>query len=155
MANTFLAAQGVDMKKSLVEDDRFAVVKELLNRAPQKFILPVDFTWERERALDIGPQTIQLFIRYLQKAGTIFWNGPLGWTDSGRERFIHGTEALARTIALADATTVIAGGDTLAIVDRYHLEKKMRFRSTGGGATLAFLAGDTLPGYGNYRPGTR
>ncbi len=155
MANTFLAAQRVDLKKSVVEEDRQDVVKGLLNRAPQKFILPVDFVWERDRALDIGPQTIQLFIRQLAKANTIFWNGPLGWTDAGRERFLHGSEAIARALGASAAKTIVAGGDTLAVVDRYHLGRQMTFQSTGGGATLAFLAGEILSGFGNYQPGTR
>lgn len=146
MANTFLAAQGVDLKRSLIEPDRLDVIRGLLNRAPQKFILPIDFVWERDRALDIGSQTMALFRRYLAKAQLIFWNGPMGWTASGRERFMHGSKGVASAMAASSATTVVAGGDTLAIVDALHLAERMTFRSTGGGATLAYLAGDELPG---------
>ncbi|MEK7461057.1 MAG: phosphoglycerate kinase [Patescibacteria group bacterium] len=146
MANTFLAAQGVDLRRSLIERDRLEVVRGLLNRAPGKFILPIDFVWDRDRALDIGSQTVALYRRYLAKAKLIFWNGPMGWTASGRDRYFHGSEAMAESMSTSDATTIVAGGDTLAVVDRLHLEKKFSFRSTGGGATLAYLAGDELPG---------
>lgn len=146
MANTFLAAQGTDMRKSLVEVDRIEAAKELFNRAPQKFILPLDFVWERDRALDIGPQTVALFSRYIDKAKLVFWNGPMGWTASGRERFAHGTRTLAETCAKSPATTVAAGGDTLAIIDHYRLGKDFTFLSTGGGAALAFLSNNPMPG---------
>jgi 3-phosphoglycerate kinase len=146
MANTFLAALGVDVRRSLVEHDRLPVVRNLLNRAPQKFILPIDFIWERDRALDIGSQTTVLFTRYLDKAKLIFWNGPMGWTSSGRERFAHGSETIAQKMAASAATTIVAGGDTLALIDDLKLAKDFTFRSTGGGATLTYLAGDEMPG---------
>ena len=146
MANTFLTAQSVDLRRSLVERDRLDIIKGLLNRAPQKFILPIDFVWERDRALDIGSQTIALYQRYLTKAKLIFWNGPMGWTAAGRERYFHGSKAMAEGMVASSATTIVAGGDTLAVIDRYRLAKKFTFRSTGGGATLAYLAGEELPG---------
>lgn len=146
MANTFLAAQGIDMRRSLVETERLDIAKELFNRAPQKFILPLDFTWDRDRALDIGPQTAALFGKYLTKAKLIFWNGPLGETASGRERFRRGSVAVARAIGKSDATSIAAGGDTLALIDAERLTKDFSFLSTGGGAALAYLSGAEMPG---------
>lgn len=146
MANTFLASQGVDVAQSVVEHDRVKLAKDLLYRAPQKFLLPIDFEWDRGRALDIGPQTVALFSRHLAKAKMIFWNGPMGWTDSGRARFMRGTEGVARAIAASTAKSVVAGGDTLGVIDHLKLTNDFDFRSTGGGATLAYLGGEELPG---------
>lgn len=146
MANTFLAAQGTDMRKSLVENQRLDAAKDLFNRAPQKFILPLDFTWDRDRALDIGPQTVALYTRYLTKAKLIFWNGPMGWTSAGRELFARGSIGIAKAIAASSATSVAAGGDTLGLLDTHRLDKECTFLSTGGGATLTYLAGGEMPG---------
>ncbi len=146
MANTFLAAQGVDMASSVVERDRLSLAKDLLYRAPQKFLLPIDFEWDRKKALDIGPQTVAMYARHLAKAKLVFWNGPMGWTDSGRARFMRGTEGIARAIAKSPAKSIVAGGDTLGIIDQMKLTKDFTFRSTGGGATLAYLGGEELPG---------
>lgn len=146
MANTFLLAKGTDMKQSVVEPQRVDLAKDFLNRNPEKFVLPLDLVWERERILDIGDQTQAAFRRHLAKAGTIFWNGPLGWTESGRERFMHGSVAIAKALASSNATTIVAGGDTLALIDQLGLAKKMTFLSTGGGATLTYLAGGPMPG---------
>lgn len=151
MANTFLAAQGVDMAGSVVEHDRVSLAKDLLYRAPQKFLLPVDFDWERGRALDIGPQTSALFARQIAQAKLIFWNGPFGWTDSGRARFMRGTEAIAQAIVASRAKSVVAGGDTLGVIDQLKLADAFSFRSTGGGATLAYLGGAELPGLAALR----
>lgn len=146
MANTFLAAQGIDMRRSLVETDRLEAAKELFNRAPQKFIMPLDFTWDRDRVLDIGPQTVALFEKYFAKAKLIFWNGPMGWTDSGRDRFMQGTRAVAEAVGASSATSIAAGGDTLAIIDNEKLADSFTFLSTGGGASLAYLSGADMPG---------
>lgn len=146
MANTFLAAQGADLKKSVVETERLALAKDLLSRAPHKFILPLDFVWERDKALDIGPQTAALFARHIAKAQLVFWNGPMGWTAGGKERFYRGSKAVAAALAATEAKTVIAGGDTLEVVNQYDLADKMTFCSTGGGAALAYVGEQGLPG---------
>ncbi|MBI4175423.1 phosphoglycerate kinase [Candidatus Berkelbacteria bacterium] len=152
MANTFLAATGVDLKASVIDEERCVIAKQLFNRAPQKFLLPIDFVWDRDKALDIGPQTQALFARYIAKAALAFWNGPLGWTASGKERFFHGSEAIARALAAMNGTSIAAGGDTLAVIDRYQLTNDLSLLSTGGGAALAYLAGEELPGLKVFKP---
>ena len=164
MANTFLKAKGHDVAESLVEDDSLGIARDLLERAGHKLTLPVDVTvadrFEADafsqvvavdsvphgwRILDIGPRTLELFHERLVGAHTIVWNGPMGVFEF--PRFAKGTEALARMVAvLPEATTIIGGGDSAAAVKRSGLADKMSHISTGGGASLKFLEGKTLPG---------
>jgi phosphoglycerate kinase len=164
MANTFLKAEGYDVGESLVEDESLEMARDLLQQAGDKLVLPVDVTvadrfdaqafsqvvaagnvppgW---RILDIGPRTLEIFQGHLEKARTVVWNGPMGVFEF--PKFAQGTEAVARILAnLPNATTVIGGGDSAAAVKRAGLDEKMTHVSTGGGASLEFLEGKTLPG---------
>jgi phosphoglycerate kinase len=164
MANTFLKADGYDVGESLVEDNSVDTARDLIRRAGDKLSLPVDVTvadrfdadafaevvsvgsvppgW---RILDIGPRTLELFQEELTGAKTVVWNGPMGVFEF--PKFAHGTEAVARMLAaLPGATTIIGGGDSAAAVQRTGLADKMSHISTGGGASLEFLEGKTLPG---------
>jgi phosphoglycerate kinase len=164
MANTFLKADGYDVAESLVEDESLETARDLLRRAGEKLAVPVDVTVAdrfdadafsqvvivadvppRWRILDIGPRTLELFHDRLQGARTVVWNGPMGVFEF--PKFALGTEAIARMLAaLPEATTIIGGGDSTAAVKRTGLADKMSHISTGGGASLEFLEGKTLPG---------
>lgn len=164
MANTFLKADGYDVAESLAEEGSLDTARDLLARAGNKLVLPVDVTVAdrfdadafsqvvtvsgvppRWRILDIGPRTLELFQERLAGARTVVWNGPMGVFEF--PKFAVGTEAVARMLAaLPDATTIIGGGDSAAAVKRTGLAGKMSHISTGGGASLEFLEGKTLPG---------
>ena len=166
MANTFLAAQGYDMGKSLVEAEALPEAKRLLVEAPEQIFLPVDvavadsFSADTERvekdvdaiegeemALDIGPKTLVSFTDELQGAKLVVWNGPMGVFEF--EEFAKGTNALAYVLAdLVEegAQVVIGGGDSAAAVKKANLSDKMTHVSTGGGASLELLEGKELPG---------
>ena len=164
MANTFLKAQGKEIGESLVENDKLDVAQSLLCDGGQKLILPVDvlvadrFDEKAQtrtvsvnavpagwRILDIGPQTIELFSRYLGSARTVVWNGPMGVFEM--EPFSEGTFAIARVLAhLNDATTIVGGGDSASAVERAGVAERISHISTGGGASLEFLEGKELPG---------
>ena len=164
MANTFFAAQGLPTGDSLVEKDAIATAKSLLETSGEKLFLPVDaviadkFDANAEARvvpvdevpagwmiLDIGPATIAHFANRLAAAKTVVWNGPMGVFEF--PRFAEGTFAVARALAdLSDATTIIGGGDSAAAVQLSGLAEKMSHISTGGGASLEFLEGKTLPG---------
>jgi phosphoglycerate kinase len=164
MANTFLKADDYDVANSLVEDSSLDTARELMKKAGDKLVLPVDVTVAdrfeadafsqvvpvaevppRWRILDIGPRTLELFQERLVGAHTVVWNGPMGVFEF--PKFAQGTEAVARMLAaLPDATTIIGGGDSAAAVQRTGLTDKMSHISTGGGASLEFLEGKTLPG---------
>ncbi len=164
MANTFLKAKGLNVADSLVEEDAVSTARELLARAEERLLLPVDVVvadafdanaamqtvpveevpagW---RIMDIGPQTVERFRKALQGAHTVVWNGPMGVFEF--PRFAAGTVSIARILAdLRDATTVIGGGDSAAAVEQAGLADKMSHISTGGGASLEFLEGQPLPG---------
>jgi phosphoglycerate kinase len=164
MANTFLKAQGKAVAESLVENDKLEVAQTLLRDGGPKLILPLDVVvadrldaqaqtravsvdavptgW---RILDIGPQTVELFSRYLRTARTVVWNGPMGVFEM--EPFAAGTFAMAHVLAdLAEATTIIGGGDSASAVERAGIAGRISHISTGGGATLEFLEGKELPG---------
>lgn len=144
-ANTFLKVKGFEVKESLVGDDNSsAVAKELLTVIGKKIILPDDFVWDRRGIVDIGPHTVVTFERHIIHAKTIFWNGNLGQSED--TRFAKGTQEVAKAIAAGSAFSVVGGGDTVAAVDQYGLRQHIGFISTGGGATLEFLAGKSLPG---------
>jgi phosphoglycerate kinase len=163
MANTFLKAQGYEVGQSLVEDDSLDVAREMLEKAGDRLALPVDvviadrFDAEADskrisvdqvpedwRILDIGPETVDRFERKLAGARTVVWNGPMGVFEF--PRFAEGTFAIARFLASLKATTIIGGGDSAAAVEQAGLADKMTHISTGGGASLEFLEGKSLPG---------
>jgi phosphoglycerate kinase len=164
MANTFLAAQGYAMGKSLVEAEALEQAKSLMEKGAGQIELPVDmvvaaaFADDAEsrvvsvdevpaewRALDIGPATIAHYANRLAGAKTVVWNGPMGVFEM--PSFAKGTVAIAEILAgLKDATTIIGGGDSAAAVAQAGLEEKMSHVSTGGGASLEFLEGKELPG---------
>jgi phosphoglycerate kinase len=166
MANTFFRALGLETGKSLVEEDRVNMARELLERAGDKLLLPVDCvvateasaqarSWVVDRdsvpddavILDIGPKTVATFRDELRNAGTVLWNGPMGLFEI--EAFSRGTDGIARAMAEATergATTIVGGGDTVAAVERAGLAERMTHISTGGGASLEFLEGKVLPG---------
>lgn len=164
MANTFLAAEGYRMGKSLVEQDAVKTAKELMELGAEIIFLPVDlrvaseFAADAEQkvvsitdvpadwmALDIGPATIAHFSNRLAGAKTVMWNGPMGVFEY--PVFAQGTVAIAEMLAtLRDATTIVGGGDSAAAVRQAGLEDKMSHVSTGGGASLEFLEGQELPG---------
>jgi phosphoglycerate kinase len=165
MAYTFLKAEGRQIGNSKLEQDKVGLAKEILQKAKAKkvkILLPVDSVVvdkieaaaksgiagedipDAKIAVDIGPKTVELFQAALANAKTIVWNGPLGIFEM--DAFAKGTEAIARSISTLKATTIIGGGDTAAAVAKFNLEDKMSHISTGGGASLEFLEGKTLPG---------
>jgi phosphoglycerate kinase len=166
MANTFFRAMGLDTGESLVEEERVEMARELLDRAGDKLVLPVDCVVAEEpvegaptrsvgrdevpegwKILDIGPRSVSVFREELQHARTVVWNGPMGMFEV--ESFGGGTGGVARAVAditRAGATTILGGGDTAAAVREAGLEDRVTHVSTGGGASLEFLEGRTLPG---------
>jgi phosphoglycerate kinase len=166
MACTFFRAMGLETGKSLVEADRVDMAKGLLDRAGDKLVLPVDALvapsmdeGSRSRVVkrdaipageamfDIGPESIRLFAKEIGGATTVLWNGPMGVFE--KPPFDAGTTAVARALADATtrgATTIVGGGDSAAAVADAGLESQMSHVSTGGGASLEFLEGKTLPG---------
>jgi phosphoglycerate kinase len=168
MAYTFLKSQGKPVGKSLVENDKLDLARNLLDQArSRKFrlILPVDHvlaespdstatktadisaTPDGWMGLDVGPKTIEQFGQEISKARTIVWNGPLGMFE--KPVFAEGTLAIARAVAAATAagaTSIIGGGDSVAAVEQAGVAKQISHISTGGGASLEFLAGEKLPG---------
>jgi len=165
IANTFIAALGHGVGKSLVEMDLIDTANQIMADAKARgadIPLPLDVvvapafaadapaTIKRidevgadDMILDIGPQTAQVYAALIAKAGTVVWNGPVGVFEF--DAFGHGTEAVARAIAASPAFSIAGGGDTLAAVDKYGIEGEVSYISTGGGAFLEFLEGKTLP----------
>ena len=165
IANTFIAALGHGVGKSLVELDLIDTAKRIMADAKARgadIPLPLDVvvapafaadapaTIKRidevaadDMILDIGPQTAQAYAALIAKAGTVVWNGPVGVFEF--DAFGHGTEAVARAIAASPAFSIAGGGDTLAAVDKYGIADEVSYISTGGGAFLEFLEGKTLP----------
>ena len=158
MANTFLAAKGVAMGASLVDQESIAVAKRILEgKHRAQIVLPVDVIAEdsssvdvgrglseNQKALDIGPRTIATFEAILKKARTIFWNGPMGMFE--KEQFAKGTMAMARAVAESGAMTVVGGGESVEAVKASGYADRISHISTGGGASLEFISGATLPG---------
>lgn len=166
MANTFLAAQGYNMSKSLVDADSIALASELLKKAKLKGVkillpidvvaadefnndaktvmVPVDSIPEGYMALDIGSSTRMIFAEEINRAKTVIWNGPMGVAEM--PSFAGGTRAVAEAMAATNATTIIGGGDSAAAVKNLGYGDKMSHISTGGGASLEFLEGLELPG---------
>jgi phosphoglycerate kinase len=165
IANTFLAATGVNVGRSLHEPEMLDVARRLLARARERgteIPLPTDVVVAQEFAatapaqirgvdgvaageliLDIGPQTAERFATMLQSAGTILWNGPVGVFEW--EQFGEGTRTIAKAIAQSPAYSLAGGGDTLAAIEKYDVEAGISYISTGGGAFLEFVEGKILP----------
>lgn len=166
MANTFIAAKGYEIGKSLIEVDKVNLAKSLLEQAKTahvNMLIPVDVVVADRfaadavtkivaidsipadmMALDIGPQSSELFAAALQPMHMIIWNGPMGVFEM--DAFAKGTEAVAKAVAAADAVTIVGGGDSIAAIEKTGLTDKITHISTGGGASLEYLEGKTLPG---------
>ncbi|MDD5614430.1 MAG: phosphoglycerate kinase [Candidatus Omnitrophica bacterium] len=165
MAYTFLKAQGLAIGNSRLEKDKIGLAKNILDKAKnlnKEIVLPIDHVivgnidndadikiCDREipdgkMAVDIGPKTVGLFEGKLKGAKTIVWNGPLGIFET--DSFSKGTKEIAEFIGNLNCTSIIGGGDTAAAIAKFKLEDKMTHISTGGGASLEFLEGRTLPG---------
>ncbi|MDQ2691866.1 MAG: phosphoglycerate kinase, partial [Chloroflexota bacterium] len=163
MANTFLAAKGLNMQDSLVEEASLETARSILEKSGDKLVLPVDAViadkFEAEansqvvdvdkipagwRMLDVGPQTLELYKQVLDGARLVVWNGPVGVFEM--PKFAEGTFALAKMLAESGATTVIGGGDSASAVKKAGVAKQMTHVSTGGGASLEYLEGKELPG---------
>ncbi len=166
MAYTFFAAQGLDTGRSLVEREKTGLALELLGLAESAgvtFCLPQDhvvaasmeagaasqvisgFPIPSDRmALDIGPATIETYRRVIQNARTIFWNGPMGVFEV--DPFAAGTDAVARAVAASPGLSIVGGGDSVAALDKAGVQDKISHISTGGGASLEYVANETLPG---------
>jgi phosphoglycerate kinase len=168
MAYTFVKSQGLPVGNSLVEDDKLDLARSLLDEAARRnfrLLLPVDHVLAQSpdsnetkvtdiantpdgwMGLDVGPKTRELFGKEIAKAKTIVWNGPLGMFE--RPAFAEGTLAMARAVAAATssgATSIVGGGDSVAAVEQSGVAQQISHISTGGGASLEFLAGEKLPG---------
>jgi phosphoglycerate kinase len=166
MAYTFFLAQGLSVGASLVEPDKVEIAKDILKKAEVKgvrFLLPLDNLMTRSIAsgtvdkiqegfpfpadlmgVDIGPKTVALYAGVIAQAKTIFWNGPLGVFET--PAFAQGTIKIAEAVAASGAVSIIGGGDSIAAVDKAGVSAKITHISTGGGASLEFVANQTLPG---------
>ncbi|WP_352418005.1 phosphoglycerate kinase [Proteiniborus sp.] len=166
MAYTFLKAQGLEIGKSLVEEDKLELAKELIQKAKNKkvnLILPLDVVVAKEfnndsefrtvniedipqdmMGLDIGEKTIKAFSEIIKEAKTILWNGPMGVFEMSN--FAKGTNSIAKAMSESKGVTIVGGGDSAAAVEQAGLDEKMTHVSTGGGASLEFFEGKVLPG---------
>ncbi len=147
MANTFAKAQGMDTKRSTVELEQLNAAETLLRTHPSKFVLPEDYVWQNQKIMDIGPKTRERYIEILASAQMIFWNGTVGVTSLTAQDFKFGTQDIAKAIAAnQQALTIVSGGDTVGTINEAEIDlAKYSFVSTGGGATLEFIAGLRLP----------
>jgi phosphoglycerate kinase len=165
IANTFLAATGVKVGKSLCENDMLDTARRLMARARERgaeIPLPTDVVTAREFAatahanvcgihdvasdeliLDVGPDTAERFAKLIEEAGTVLWNGPVGVFEF--DQFGEGTRTVANAIASSKAFSLAGGGDTLAAIEKYGVEDGISYISTGGGAFLEFVEGKKLP----------
>jgi phosphoglycerate kinase len=165
IANTFIAAAGHNVGKSLYEEDLIPEARRLMEAAKSKggeipvptdvvvgkefsesaeaVVKSVDQVADDDMIFDIGPETATRFAEMMQEAGTIVWNGPVGVFEF--DQFGEGTRALGEAIAASDAFSIAGGGDTLAAVDKYGIAERISYISTGGGAFLEFLEGKKLP----------
>jgi phosphoglycerate kinase len=170
MAFTFLKAQGYEIGKSLVDDEKLDYCKEMMEKAEKmgkKLLLPIDTTIAASfpspidaeievsvvdadkipadmEGLDIGTKTAEMYADAVKSAKTVVWNGPMGVFEN--PTLAKGTIAVAKSLAETDATTIIGGGDSAAAVNQLGFADKMSHISTGGGASLEFLEGKALPG---------
>ena len=168
MANTFLAAQGYEVGKSLMEAEHLDLARDLLLRGDEKIVLPVDVVVADKLAadakwkvtdveavppdwmiVDIGPRTVERFKDFIGKAKTIVWNGPMGVFEIAP--FASGTRAIAEALAGSSALTIVGGGESVAAVEQMGVADKITHVSTGGGAALEFLEGRVLPGVAALR----
>jgi phosphoglycerate kinase len=169
MANTFLKAQGYEVGTSLVENDRVTTASQILTGAPGKVVLPMDVvvaaapTAEAlpevvsvdkvppdRMILDIGPRTVARFAEIFKNAGTVIWNGPLGYAEL--PQFAEGTLGVGRALADSPVISVVGGGDLVAALEQLGVASRLSHVSTGGGASLEFLEGKTLPGVAALQP---
>ena len=166
MAYTFLKAQGIEIGKSLLEEDKMDLSLELIEKAKAngvEILLPVDVVIadkieagvdteivdinsipEDKEALDIGPKTAKLFADKIKEAKTVVWNGPMGVFEI--KEFSNGTNEVAKALSDSDAVTIVGGGDSALAIEMAGLKEKITHVSTGGGASLEFLEGKDLPG---------
>jgi phosphoglycerate kinase len=166
MAYTFFKAQGFDVGRSLVEEDKIDLSLKIINNAKEKkvnFYLPTDHIVasaiepEAESqtmasfsipsdlmGLDIGPKTVETYTEIIAQAQTIFWNGPMGVFEI--DKFSQGTLKIAKAVADSEALSIVGGGDSVAAVYKAGISEKISHISTGGGASLEFIANETLPG---------
>jgi phosphoglycerate kinase len=166
MANTFLKARGIGVGKSLAEDDQKEVVLAILQKARERgvqILLPVDYliataaeasaeTKAAESlplpadwtAVDIGPKTVEAFAKVIGEAKTVFWNGPMGIFEI--EKFSLGTVGIARAVAASGSVSIVGGGDSIAAVKKAGVKEGITHLSTGGGASLEYIATGSLPG---------
>lgn len=166
MANTFIKAQGFDVGKSLLEQDKVELARDLIERTrnkkvelllptdvvvalameptAQQKVVPVNEIPEHWMVLDIGPETAERFAATVRKAATVVWNGPMGVFEM--EPYAKGTEAVAKALSESNAITIVGGGDSVAAVNKIGVADKISHISTGGGASLEFLEGKELPG---------
>ncbi|GKT03383.1 phosphoglycerate kinase [Furfurilactobacillus sp. WILCCON 0119] len=162
MAYTFFAAQGLTVGNSLLEKDKIDMAKDIMAKAGDKLVLPIDSVIAKEfnndsaseivdgdipdgyMGLDIGPKSIELFENTLRDAKTVVWNGPMGVFEM--PNFAKGTLAIGKFLGDLDATTIVGGGDSTAAVQQLGVADQLTHISTGGGASLEYLEGKTLPG---------
>ena len=166
MCATFFKARGQEIGRSIFEEDSLDFVSGIMAQGEQgnvtvalpidvviakKFspdapleTIPADAVPPNSMILDIGPKTVALFKDYIMRANTVFWNGPMGVYEY--PAFSHGTRGMAQALAESDAVTVVGGGSTADAVAAFGLADRMNHVSTGGGASLEFLGGSTLPG---------
>jgi len=166
LSYTFSKAQGYSIGKSLVEEDKVELAKEFIQKAKEKnvnLLLPIDAvvaetfsndaktqevdiqnipqTWQ---GLDIGPKTVELFRKTIEQSGLVVWNGPMGVFEMNT--FENGTKKVAEALAISSAYSIVGGGDSAAAAELFQVAEKMDHISTGGGASLEFMEGKTLPG---------
>ncbi|MDO7787914.1 phosphoglycerate kinase [Desulforamulus aquiferis] len=166
MANTFIRAQGFSVGKSLLEQDKVELAKDIIDRAREQKVelllptdavvalameptakqkvVPVNEIPEDWMVLDIGPESAEQFAAAVRKAATVVWNGPMGVFEM--EPYAKGTEAVAKALSESNAATIVGGGDSVAAVNKIGVADKITHISTGGGASLEFLEGKELPG---------
>ena len=145
IAVAFLAAKGQDIKKSQINDEEIKIAEETLKLGGDKIILPDDINYFEEKMYDIGPKSIEKYVEIVKSAKTVFWNGPLGYIE-GDPEFLKGSNEVAKAAAVPGITSIISGGETVSVIQQLGLADDVTFISTGGGATLEFLAGIKLPG---------
>lgn len=163
IANTFLKALGFDMKKSIYDEDSIKYANDMLKKYQDKIVLPVDgygsFEYKDSidvfyntidnikddvMILDIGPETVKKFSKYIKEANTIFWNGPVGVSEF--KNFEYGTKSLCEHLKNSNACVIIGGGDSASAAIRFGYKNDFDHISTGGGASLEFIEGKPLPG---------